>query len=127
MKHISPTGSQVIATPNAYMTDKVWNEMLKDFAAGLRALPIFRGYLDLWMVLTLDGFGSHLQGKALKVFADYKILIVKEEVDTSQVCQAYNKGITKEDKRHHFSSLNGIRVQINIVDQWTLVILANKV
>ena len=125
-KHSAPTGSQVIATPNAYMTDKVWNQMSKDFAAGLRALPIVRGYPDLWMVLTLDGFGSHLQGEALKVFADYKILIVKEEGDTLQVCQAYDKDVAKEDKRHHRSLLNGIRMQIHMVDQWTLVLVANK-
>ena len=49
------------------------------------------------MVLTLDGYGSHLQGDALKIFADYKILIVKEEGETSQVCQEYNKDVPLSD------------------------------
>ena len=51
------------------MNDKVWNEMSKDVSDGLWAVPIFRGYPDLWMVLTLDGFLSHLKGEALKFFA----------------------------------------------------------
>ena len=60
-KHIDPNVSQATATPNAYMTDKVWNETSKDFANGLLALTIVRGYPDLWMVLTLNGFGYHLE------------------------------------------------------------------
>ena len=48
-----------------------------------------------WMTITLDGFGSHLEGGALKVFMDHKILIVKEEGDTSQVCQSYDNEVGK--------------------------------
>ena len=58
---------------------------------------------------------------------DHKILIVKEEGDTSQVCQAYDKDAAKGDKRHHRNLLNGIRLQIPIVDCWHLVFVANKV
>ena len=79
------------------------------------------------MTITLDGYGYHLQGDALNVFADHKILIVKEEGYTSQVCQAYDKDVYLSDKRHHCSFLNGIRAEISMVDQWTLVIVANKV
>lgn len=78
------------------------------------------------MVMTLDGFGSHLQPEALKVFADHKILIVKEEGDTSHVCQAYDKDVAKEDKRHHHSLLHRIRLDIDMADQWTLVLVANR-
>ena len=74
-KHGAPPGSKVIATPNAYMTDKVWNEMADTFAKGLRDLPLVCKYPDLWMAITLDGYGSHLQGDALKVLADHNILI----------------------------------------------------
>ena len=126
-KHGGPPGSKVIPTPNAYMTDKTWNEMSTAFAKALRKLPVVRKYPDLWMTLTLDGFGSHLQGRALQVFADHKILIVKEEGDTSQVCQAYDKDAAKGDKRHHRNLLNGIRLHIPIVDCWHLVFIANKV
>ena len=89
--HKAPPGSKVIPTPNAYMTDKVWNELSPAFAKGLRDLPVINDYPELWMVPNLDGYRSHLQGDALKIFVDYKIWIVKEEGDTSQVCQAYDK------------------------------------
>ena len=80
------------------------------------------------MAITLDGYGSHLEPEALKVFADHKILIIKEEGDTSQVCQAYDKDVAKADKRHHRNFLNGIRLHSHsMVDQWTLVLIANKV
>ena len=34
-KHGAPPGLKVIAIPNAYMTDKFWNEMAPAFAKGL--------------------------------------------------------------------------------------------
>ena len=109
------------------MTDKVWNDLEPAFAKGLRDLPVIKDYPELWMFLTLDGYGSHLQGDALKIFADYKILIVKEEGDTSQVCQAYDKDVSLSNKRHHHHFLNGIRMAVNMVDQYALIIVANKV
>ena len=60
------------------------------------------------------------------MFAYYKSLILEEEVDTLQVCQVYDKDVVKEDKWHHCIFLNGIRVHINMVNQWTLVIVVNK-
>ena len=79
------------------------------------------------MVLILDGYGYHLQGDALKIFAYYKILIVKEEGYTYQVCQAYNKDVSLSDKRHHHHLLNDIRMSVNMVGQYALIIVANKV
>ena len=78
-KYGAPPGSKVIATPNAYMINEAWNLIAEDFAKGLRQLPVINKYPDLWMVMTLDGFGSHLEGDALKLFAKHKILVVKEE------------------------------------------------
>ena len=52
------------------MTDKVWNKMAPNFAKGLCDLPVINDYPELCMVLTLDGYASHLQGDALKIFAD---------------------------------------------------------
>ena len=60
-------------------------------------------------------------------FVDYKVLVVKEERDTSHVCQVYGKDVSLSDKRHHRYFLNGIRMELNMVDQYTLVIVANKV
>ena len=60
------------------------------------------------MAITLGGFGSHFEGDAFRVFADHKILIVKEEGDISQVCQAYDSEVAKSNKLHHRDYLNGI-------------------
>jgi len=109
------------------MTNKVWNEMAPAFAKGLRAMPVVNKYPNLWMAITLDGFGSHLEGDALKVFADHKILIVKEEGDRSQVCQAYDNEVALSDKCNQRSLLNGIRMDIAMVDQWTLIVISNVV
>ena len=97
-KHGAPPESKVILTTNAYMTDEVWNEMAPAFAKILRYIPVVKNYLDLWTAIILDGFGSHLEGDSLKVFADHKILIAKEEGDTSQVCKAYDNEVAKSEK-----------------------------
>ena len=48
------------------------------------------------MLLTLDGFGSHVNvNEAQKIFADNKILIAKEG-DSSHVNQPYDQIIAKE-------------------------------
>ena len=82
--------------------------MAPAFAKGLQDIHVVKNYSDLWMQITLDGFGSHLEGDALKVFTDHNILIMKEEGDTSQVCQAYENEVSKSNKRHHRDLLNGI-------------------
>ena len=76
------------------MTDKVWNYLAPAFAKGLCDLPVIKDYPELWMVLTLDGYRYHLQEDALKIVSYYNILIVKEEGDTSQVCQSYDKDVS---------------------------------
>ena len=70
-KHKATPGLRVIPKPNAYMTDKVWNKLAPDFDKVICDLPVIKDYPELWMVLTLDGYRSHLQGNALKIFADY--------------------------------------------------------
>ena len=76
-KHGAPPGSKIIPTLNAYMTDKVCNEVSPAFSKGLQDMHVVKNYPNLWMAITLDGFGSHLEGGDLRVFAYHKILIVK--------------------------------------------------
>ena len=63
-KHKAPPGLKVVPTPNVYTTDKVWNELAPDYSKGLPNLPVIKDCPELWTVLTLDGYGSHLQGDA---------------------------------------------------------------
>ena len=125
-KHGAPLESKVIPTQNAYMTDKVWNEMAPAFAKILQDMPVVKNHTDLWMEITLDVFGYHSEVDALKVFADHNILIVKEEGDKPQVCQAYNNEVVESDKYHHRDFLNRIRCDINCIDQWALIIVSNN-
>jgi len=109
-------------TPNAYMTDEAWEEATEILAKGLRNLPVVCDYPDWWFILTLDGYGSHLNVyKTLKIFSDYKIMLVKEEGDTSHVNQAYDQSVAKADKRHVREWLEKIRHKIGIFNQWTLI------
>ena len=43
-KHKALTGQKVITTPNAYMNDKVWNELAPAFAKGLLDLPVIKDH-----------------------------------------------------------------------------------
>ena len=126
-KHGAPPGSKVIPNPNAYMTDKVWNDMAPAFAKILWDVPVVKKYPDLWMAITLDYSGYYLEGDALDVFADHNILIVKEEVDTSKVCQANDNEIDKINKCRHRDFLNTIQCDMPCIDLWTLIFFFNKV
>ena len=85
-----------------------------------------RDHPKWWVILLLDGFQSHLEPKALEVFAKNKILIVKEEGDTSQVSQAYDQEVAKEDKRWARELLDSYKFAVkDTVSQWDLIIIAN--
>ena len=45
--HKAHLGSKVIPTPDAYMTDKVWNKPEPDFYKGLRDLLVKKDYPEL--------------------------------------------------------------------------------
>jgi len=81
----APIGSFVEMTPNAYMTNEVWMKIIPHLCDGIRAMEGITNHPDWWIVLSLDGFGNHLVGKSLEEFSKRKILVIKEEGDTSQV------------------------------------------
>ena len=72
--------------------------MAPAFEKFLRDMPVVKNYPYIWIAITLDGFVSHLEGDDLKLFADHKIFIMKEEGDTPQVCQDYDNEVAKSDK-----------------------------
>ena len=85
-----------------------------------------REHPEYWVVFSIDGFGSHLDVDSLKVFADHKILVVKEESDTSQVSQAYDQKVAKEDKRVTRELLDGYKIHIkHVVAQCELILIIN--
>lgn len=113
-------------TPSAYMTDEAWEKICVKLCKGIRSMPKIKDSPAWWCLLSLDGFGSHLNEKALQVFADYKILVIKEEGDSSQVCQAYDQLVAKLDKKMTRDVLDVYRFNIHgVVSQWELISCLN--
>ena len=124
--HKSPPGSHIKMTPSAYMTDQAWREIVHDMCKGIRAMPKIEDHKDWWCLLSLDGFGSHLDASALEIFAEYKILVIKEEGDSSQVCQAYDQLVARQDKRVVRDILDGFRYgRHGPVGQYELILIIN--
>ena len=124
--HNAPAGSCVIMTPNAYMTTEAWQKGCPILCKGIRQMEGIRGHDDKWVVFSLDGFGSHLDPESLQVFNEYKILVIKEEGDTSQVSQAYDQIVAKQDKRWVRQFLDAVKlVRRDVISQWTLIAIVN--
>jgi hypothetical protein len=87
-----------------------------------------KGVLDnCWVVFSLDGFGSHLDAEWLMFFHVNKILVIKEEGDTSQVCQAYNQIVAKEDKRCARYILEMIKLyKKTVINECELIAIINE-
>ena len=96
-------------------------------AKGIRALPVVRDHPNWWFVLSLDGYGSHLNVyKTLKLFADHKIWLVKEEGDTSHVNQAYDQAVAKADKTEIRRLLDRVRHSVGVITQWQSIAICIK-
>ena len=104
-------------TPNTYMTDQAWKNITPNLCKGVRKM---KGVQDgLWMVLSMDGFGSHLKGGDLQIFADHLIIVVKEEGDTPQVSQAYDQMVAKNDKKFTCEILDKYNFHTtHVMNQW---------
>ena len=123
----SPVGSCIEMTPSAYMTDEAWVNIGPNLCKGIWAMKGVQP--ECWVVLSLDGFGSHLSSDQLLVFNDdYKILVIKEEgEDTSQVCQAYDQIVVKEDKHRARELLDTFkRLRKAPITQWDLIQILNE-
>jgi hypothetical protein len=106
MKYGLAPGSTIVMTENAYMTDAAWLEVSKAIVRGYRQLPFIKDNKDWYMLELLDGFKSHenvLPAHQLRI--DFKIRSLKEESNTSHVCQAYDQLVAREDKRNAAESL----------------------
>ena len=97
LKDRCPAESVVVMTPNAYLTDEAFDQLVPSLCKGIRAMPVVKDHPDWWLVLSMDGFGSHVNvNTAHEVFFQHKIFVIKEEGDTSHVNQAYDQFVAKQ-------------------------------
>ena len=89
-------------------------------------MPVVRDMPDWWVCKIIDGFGPHVSSEeAMQVYYAHKILLLKEEGDSSHVNQSYDQKVAKDDKSNMRSSLAYLRttstVTKNVVDGWQLI------
>jgi hypothetical protein len=121
-----PPNSKVYMTPTAYMTDNVYAIIAPELADGIRKMPYICDHPNWWVVVSLDGFGSHVNvHEAQEAFYKRKILILKEEGDTLHINQAYDQSVAKNDKAGMRANLDMLRPHIGTkLDQWYLITIA---
>jgi hypothetical protein len=121
-----PPGSVVIPSPNAFMTDAVWLSLVPFLAEGIRQMPVIRDHPDWWVAVSCDGFGSHVNVHAAhEIFSVNKIMVVKEEGDTSHVNQAYDQSVAKQDMTLMRQNLERVRRSLGFcIDQYYLIAIA---
>ena len=127
--HGAKHGSTIVMTDTGYMTEDAWLRMAPFMVAGIRAMPVICDRPDWWVLKIIDGFGAHTSSlAAMEVYADAKVLLLKEEGDTSHVCQAYDQMVAKDDKRSMRACLGYLRqhhkVTKGVVDGWGLIHVA---
>ena len=78
-----PTGLHIQMTLNVFMTDEACVRMKNWLCTIICEMPVIEDNSEKWVLLSLDGFDSHLNMDTLQVFASYKILFVKDEGELS--------------------------------------------
>ena len=126
-KHFhAPPHSEVIMTPNAYMTDEVWAAIVPKMCKSIRDNEIVKQYPHWWVLLSLDGFTSHIHTKGMQdIFVQHKILIFKEEGDSSHIIQPYDQQVARRDKIEVRKICDQMRpVFGKTFSQWHLIAIA---
>ena len=121
-KHGLPVGSCVIATPDAFLTDDAWLELVSVLCKGIRQMPVVKDNPDWDFVLTLDGFVSHMAPAALEIFLKCNIMSVLEDGDSSDTSQPHDQLKAKEDKQACRDLLDMKQASSKQqLDQWDLI------
>jgi len=111
---------------NAYMDDDTWRKLVTALCIGIRALPVVRDHPTWWFTLSADGFGSHFKfADVMDIFTKFLILFLKEEGDSSDTNQAYDKFVARDDKLQSKCLTGALRdakhLTKGVVDQYHLL------
>lgn len=100
VKNGAAPGSTIVMTPTGYMTEDAWVELAPKMGKGIRTMPVICENPNWWVCKIIDGFGPHVSSEAaMQIYYDHKIILLKEEGDSSHVNQAYDQEVAKSDKR----------------------------
>jgi hypothetical protein len=128
------TGSTILMTESAYMTDAAWLEAAKAIVKGYHQLPFMKENENWFITKLLDGFKSHVNVfQAHKICADQLIISLKEESNSSHVNQGYNQLTTKNNKKSAAESLYDRRrvkkwqTGKSHIDQYDLVLTVMRI
>lgn len=95
----APANSFVVMTPSAFMTNEAWDDMAEALGKGIREVAIVRDHPEWWVVLHLDGYKSHVMTlKAQQILREHRILVMKENSQSSQINQAFDQTVAKNAK-----------------------------
>ena len=103
VRHGAPEGSAIVMTQTGYMTEEAWLKLAPPIADGIRAMSIVSDMPDWWVVKIIYGFGPHTSSdQAMEIYAERKILLLKEEGDSSHVNHAVvrSKGRPGRQEEH---------------------------
>ena len=110
------------------MDTETWLKITPSVIEGYQSMNTHSKATPAWWILEIvDGFGAHLASeKEMQLRYDAKILTVKEEGDTSHVCQAYDAQVTKSDKRSTQEAISAMKntyfhYNCTILDQYGLL------
>eukprot|EP00957_Ditylum_brightwellii_P040976 3102207-Ditylum_brightwellii.AAC.1 len=85
-------GSCVIPNKNDYIDDDTWLKVVKRLAPAIRKMKRIQDHPDWYCNFTYDGFKLHVNvTKAIEIFIENKIDVVKEECGTSYTNQSYDQ------------------------------------
>ena len=134
-KHGAARFSTIIMTPNGYLNDDVWVEIVPLLIKGIRYVvtTVAEKFgidkdtaVKLLVGLLFDGCIIHLKNLAeLILMADNNMLALNEGRDSSEINQAFDKFVAKSGKRRAAITLDQIRrshIQ-PVIDGWMLVLV----
>ena len=89
-------------------------------------MNVIKEHQHWWVLLSLDEFGLHGNVQSShEIFAAHKILVMKEEADTSHVNQVFDQRVSKADKMYIRSALQAlVPIVGRSINQWVLIAIS---
>ena len=112
---------------NGDTTLKALGELTHNMAKGIRKLPMIQdASAHCWALKIFDGFGPHTSSlKSMETYATYKVSMLKEEGNTSHVCQNYDQHASKKDtaifRDNNYILRSWMTATRSILNYWRIV------